>query len=273
MKVLEYAHREFQLENSLTQEQKDHFFKYGFIHFKDFISKDTVRLFLNELEKIEAGWLTEGVKFINGIPLKFGRDEAGKPIIQRMCFVNKYSAEIAEFLKDPKLQLLTELLAPYEGRIGEEEKDGVVYNHYINQPHSKFTKFAWHTDSGRDLFAGHRIMPMLNVGVHLDDCPQEHGGLRVLPGTHRQSTFQLFFRKRIHFDHNPDPREVGMDIDAGDLTIHYGALWHRVQVSPFTGEKSRRRVMYIPFITGKYLPKNEASKTPFYHRFAKFVQK
>lgn len=273
MKVEKYQHREFKLEHALSQEQKEHFLKFGFIHFKAFISKEQVRLFLSELEKIEAKWLAEGTEKVNGIPLKFGNDEAGNPIIQRMCFVNKYSPVIAEFLKDPRLHFFTELLTPYEGRIGEDEKDGVVFNHYINQENSKFTKFAWHTDNGRDIFAGHRVLPMLNVGVHLDDCPQSNGGLRVLPGTHRQNIFQLFFRKRIHFDHNPDPREVGMDIEAGDLTIHFGGLWHRVQISPFTGEKSRRRVMYIPFITGKYLPKTEKSKTPFYHHFAKYVQK
>lgn len=273
MKVLEYKHQDFKLGKTLDQEQKNHFLKYGFIQFKHFISKETVALFLSELQQIEAHWLAEGVKKVNGIPLKFGQDEAGNPMIQRMCFVNKYSSVLAEFLKDPKLQELLQLLAPYEGRIGEDEKDGMVFNHYINHPNSKFSKFAWHTDNPRDLFLGHRILPMLNVGIHLDDCPMVNGGLRVLPGSHKQSTFQLLFRKRQHFDHQPDPKEVGMDIEAGDLTIHYGGLWHRVQVSPFYGEQSRRRNIYIPFITGKYLPKDEHSRTPFYHHFAKYVQK
>jgi phytanoyl-CoA hydroxylase len=31
--------------------------------------------------------------------------------------------------------------------------------------------------------------------------------------------------------------------------------------------------MYVPIITGKYMPKSSKSKTPFYHRFAKVVQK
>jgi phytanoyl-CoA hydroxylase len=30
--------------------------------------------------------------------------------------------------------------------------------------------------------------------------------------------------------------------------------------------------MYIPIITGKYMPKDEHSKTPFYHRLAGKVQ-
>ena len=107
---------------------------------------------------------------------------------------------------------------------------------------------------------------MLNVGLHLDDCPMSNGGLRVLPGTHKQNTLLTLFRKRQFIDHRPDPREVGFDIEAGDLTIHNGSLWHRVEQSPKFGAESRRRVMYIPLVTGDYQPKNAASKTPFYHR-------
>jgi phytanoyl-CoA hydroxylase len=90
-----------------------------------------------------------------------------------------------------------------------------------------------------------------------------------LPGTHTQGLFGLFFRKRYFVDNNPDKREVGFDIEAGDLTVHDGRLWHRVQQSSIEGEKSRRRVMYIPIITGAYQPKNASSATPFYHRLAR----
>jgi ectoine hydroxylase-related dioxygenase (phytanoyl-CoA dioxygenase family) len=130
---------------------------------------------------------------------------------------------------------------------------------------------GWHTDSPRDIFLGQKIMPMLNVGIHLNECPYENGGLRLLPGTHKQGIFGLLFRKKYFIDNNEDPDEVGMDIHAGDLTVHDGRLWHRAQSSPHFGEKSRRRVMYVPVITGKYMPKSEKSKTPLYHRIASWV--
>lgn len=171
-------------------------------------------------------------------------------------------------MKDERLHALTQLLGPYEGRISENEKDGLVVNHYVNTEESEFRQLGWHTDSPRDLFLGTRIQPMLNVGLHLDDCPYENGGLRVLPGTHHQGLFRLLFRKKYFIDHQPDKKEVGFNIEAGDLTIHDGRLWHRVQQSPFVGEKSRRRVMYIPIITGAYQPKHAGSPTPFYHRLA-----
>jgi ectoine hydroxylase-related dioxygenase (phytanoyl-CoA dioxygenase family) len=85
--------------------------------------------------------------------------------------------------------------------------------------------------------------------------------------------FDLLFRKKYFIDNTPDPLEVGFDIEAGDLTVHHGSLWHRVQESNKYGIESRRRVMYFPVVTGKFMPKNEHSTTPFYHRFTKKVLK
>ena len=96
-------------------------------------------------------------------------------------------------------------------------------------------------------------------------APAITGGVRFLPGTHKQNVFRLLFGKKYFVDHNPDPNETGFDIEAGDLTVHHGSIWHRVQQSNKSGAESRRRVMYVPFVTGKYKPKNANSKTPLYH--------
>jgi ectoine hydroxylase-related dioxygenase (phytanoyl-CoA dioxygenase family) len=137
---------------------------------------------------------------------------------------------------------------------------------------SHFTQMGWHTDSVRDIFLGKKILPMLNVGIHLDDQNPENGGLRLLPGTHRQSLWNMLFRKKSFLDNTPDQREVAFDIKAGDLTVHDGRCWHRVERSKLVGEASRRRVMYIPIIAGKYTPKTEKSPTPLYHRFQHLVK-
>jgi phytanoyl-CoA hydroxylase len=270
MNKLQVPH--YTLTEKLTKEQLEFFDKYGMIIFKNFIPRETVNLFLSESQRVEKEWLDAGYDKMNGIPLKFGKDENGNKIIQRLCFLSQHSQPLHDFLKDPRFNALLELVKPFEGRIGENEKDGLVLNNYIRTPNSAFSQMGWHTDSPRDLFLGQRIMPMLNVGMHLDTVPFENGGLRVLPGTHKQGMLRLLFGKKYFIDHKPDQREVGLDIEAGDLTVHDGRLWHRVQQSPFFGEKSRRRVMYIPVVTGKYMPKNKNSKTPFYHKFAKTVQ-
>jgi len=262
----------FELGNTITKEQFDFFSQHGAIRFSNFLTKQEVATAIAEINAIEQKWLAGGVEKINGVPLKFGKDLQGNKMIQRLCFLSMHSAFLHELLQRPQITALTDLLHPYEGRIAENEKDGLVLNHYLRHPESAFTQMGWHTDSPRDLFLGQKIMPMLNVGIHLDDCPFENGGLRVLPGTHRQGILKLLFAKKYFIDNNPDPKEVGFDIAAGDLTVHDGRLWHRAQQSPHYGEASRRRVLYVPVITGKYMPKNERSKTPFYHKLASKVQ-
>ena len=261
----------YELKDTLTEEQLDFFDEHGVIIFRNFLSKNKVDLYLSELKRLETEWLTEKKEKVNGIPLKFGKDEADRLTIQRLCFSSLYSDHLHTLLDDSRLQSLIGLLAPYDGRIGEKEKDGLVINNYINTPNSTFTQMGWHTDSPRDLFLGQKIMPMLNVGIHLDTCLFENGGLRVLPSTHKQNIMKLLFGKKYFIDNTDDSREVGFDINAGDLTVHDGRTWHRVKQSPLVGEASRRRVMYIPIITGKYKPKNEKSRTPFYHKFTSKV--
>jgi phytanoyl-CoA hydroxylase len=258
----------FRLEDAITTEQKEFFSKNGFLHFSNFLSRETVGEFIDEVEKVQAHLLENAVTKINGIPLKIGEDVNGRKLIQRLAFTSQYSNKLRSFLKDPRLKLILQLLEDNEARIGENEKDGLVVNHYVNVEGSKYSQLGWHTDSPRDIFLGSRILPMLNVGIHLDDCSFDNGGLRVLPGTHTQGLFRLLFRKKYFINNDPDKREVGFDIKAGDLTIHDGRLWHRVQQSPNIGEKSRRRVMYIPVITGAYRPRHTTSRTPFYHKLA-----
>ena len=267
----------FHLNGSVNDDHFEFFQKYGVIQFRNFISKETVSQFLKEIKKVETQLLSAGTTRINGVPLKFGKNTDGSVIIQRMAFVSQYSNTLSEFLKSERIQMLVKLLEPYKGRVSEDENDGLVLNHYLNTSESVFAKLGWHTDAPRDIFLGRKISPMLNVGLHLDDCPMSNGGLRVLPATHKQGWLRLFFKKKYFIDNKSDPDETGFDIEAGDLTIHDGRIWHRVQQSPYIGEKSRRRVLYIPLITGAYDPKNHHSPTALYHKLGqlsiKFNQK
>jgi len=261
------------IKTSFLNEEKLNFFKKnGFLHFKNFIPKEKVLELTLEVKKVERYLLDQNFEKVNGIPLKFGRDIDGQSLIQRIAFASQFSEVLSDFLKDERFKELIPLLGDFEGRIGENEKDGLVVNHYVNAEFSQFKPLGWHTDSPRDLFLGSRILPMLNVGLHLDDYPKSKGGLRVLAGTHKQGLFSLFFKKKYFVDNTPDPEEVGFDIEAGDLTVHDGRLWHRVEKSNVIGEESRRRVMYIPIITGAYKPKTAHSSTPFYHKVGSFFQ-
>ncbi|HEX8328166.1 MAG TPA: phytanoyl-CoA dioxygenase family protein [Hymenobacter sp.] len=262
----------FTLGLALSAEQRAFFAKHGFLHFRGFAAPEHVQRILRATQQVQAKWLAEGVEKVNGVPIKYGHDVDGARIVQRFAFASQHHEGLHELLQDPRFRALFPLLEAEDGRVGENEKDGLVVNHYVNVDGSEFSQMGWHTDSLRDVFYGKRIGPMLNVGLHLDCNQATNGGLRVIPGTHRQSLHKMLFRKKYYKDVSDDPDEIAIETEAGDLTVHDGRMWHRVARSPLTGEASRRRVMYVPIIAGKYQPKSEASPTPFYLRFLHLVK-
>lgn len=262
--------KKFTLGYSLTDEQIEYFNKYGFLHFENFLSEEETDAILQSTERVQQEWIANDVKQVNGVPIKYGIDENGNKIVQRFAFLNKFSDEVKEFINLPELQALKRLL-PEGARIGEDEKDGAVFNHYVNTPNSTYKQLGWHTDSARDIFYGKRPEQFINIGLYFDDSSEKNGGLRILPGTHTQSLFSSLFKKFYFLNNDADKEEILVTAKKGDLVIHDGRMWHRVASSPYFGAESKRRVMYLPLISGAYQPKDANSKTPLYHRLQKLA--
>jgi len=263
----------FYLHEELTKEQIGFFELNGFIHFKKFFNAEQVQEIIDALMKLQEKWIAENVKEVNGIPLRFGYDENNHLIIHRFAFSSLHSEYISHIVNLPAIQSLCGLLNEKDARIGENEKDGVVVNQYVNSANSKMKQMGWHTDSLRDIFYGRRILPMLNIGINLTDSKKEHGGLRVLKGTHKQSMYRMIFRKPYYVNNDQDENETVIETEAGDITVHHGHIWHRVATSDLEGKDSKRITMYIPIVCGKYSPKNENSFTPIYHKMNFFAKK
>ena len=263
--------KKFIFTDGITQEQVDFYNKYGFIHFKKFFTGTQIEGALKAIEGLQNNWILKGLEKVNGIPIKYGKDENGNKVIQRFAFASLHSGYLHNLLQDPRIHALRYFIGA-EARIAENEKDGLVINHYVNTGESNFTKLGWHTDGLRDLVTQFTVNPMLNIGIYLDDSPIEKGGLRLLPGTHKQGIFLMLFRKRYFVDNTADKEEISLEAEVGDLTVHSGRIWHRVALSSVEGAASKRRVMYFPIIKGKYKPKSEESRTPFYHKFQHFIK-
>jgi len=201
---------------------------------------------------------------VYGIPLFVGKGADGEPFIQRFAFTSVFSSYIRDFVRDDRFTPVRSLVGD-DTRVGDEEKDGVVFNRNLNVPGSVYPRLGWHTDGLRDLFYLRMPGPMLNVGMHFDRIRAEDGGLRLIPGSHTQGFRDMCFRKPYFVSHAPDPAEIAVETEPGDLTVHDGRLWHRVERSPHAGRRSLRRTMYVPYLTDEYQPKSEDSRTPLYH--------
>lgn len=254
----------FQLGPEITAEQQAFLDEHGFLVFDRVATPDEVAAILADVERVEAEWLAEGRKKVNGIPVVVGKDGGGNPMIQRLAFSSCFSPVIHQFVRDPRLAPIRGLIGD-NTRVGDREKDGVVVNRYVNAPGSLRGRLGWHTDGLRDLFYLRMPKQMLNVGLHFDRITAADGGLRVIPGTHRQGFWDMLARKPYFVDHRPDPEELVIETEPGDLTVHDGRLWHRVARSSRSGSVSVRRSMYVPYLTDEYQPKSESSRTPIYH--------
>lgn len=256
----------FIFENSVTPEHIQFYNEHGFIHYKKFFNIEQINDALKAVETLQSEWISRDLEKVNGIPIKYGIDENGNKIIQRFAFASLHSEYLHNLLKDERINKLRYFIGE-DARIAENEKDGLVVSHYINTGEAGLSRLGWHTDGLRDLFTQFTLDPMLNIGIYLDDSPIEKGGLRLLDGTHRQNIFRMLFRKRYFVDNQADKNEISLEAESGDLTVHSGRIWHRVALASVQGAASKRRVMYFPIIKGKYKPKSEESRTPFYHKF------
>ena len=261
----------FRLGPTITDGQQAFLERHGFLHFSRVATADEIAMLAAEMDRVQARWFAEGRRKVFGIPLFFGRDPEGRPYLQRLAFTSVFSDPIRAFVRDPRFTPILGLVGT-DARIGDREKDGVVINRYLNTPGSVHPRLGWHTDGLRDLFYGRMPQRMLNVGLHLDACTRDNGGLRLLPGTHTQGFWPMCFRKPYFVWHRPDPDELCVETEPGDLTVHDGRLWHRVARSTRTGAASLRRSMYLPYLAGPYEPKSEESPTPAYHTLGAFLR-
>lgn len=256
----------FQLRAALTPIQLAFLDHHGFAVFDRVASKAEVNTILAELEDVGDRLIVDGVQKVRGVPVWHGIGPDNKPMLERMGFSSVHSPYLSAFVQHRRFEPVRRLIGE-DARIGHEEKDGVVFNRYVSGIGSLRPTIGWHTDALRDVFYNRRMPgPMLNVGLHLDRVRPGDGGLYLIPGTHTQSALSTLFRK-IHFvSGKPDRNEIHVETWPGDLTVHDGRMWHRVQAPTQPGWVGMRRNIFVPYVCDDYQPKSEDSKTPLYQR-------
>jgi len=254
---------DYELGDRITPEQADFLETYGFIRFKRFVPRARARALYESVLEVDEALVASGREVMKGVPLIFGKRDDGTRYVQRIPFASLQSPALHEFIMDPRFRAITDVAGP-GFRIGEEERDGMVVNRFRNEPGAKYKRLGWHTDSLRDLFYLEKPRRYLNVGFYFTDSPLEVGGLRVLPCTHHQPISSMITRKAHFLDDKPDPYELAITAEAGDLTIHDGRIWHRTALATREGDASERCVSYLPLMNGPIKRKDEKSKTPLY---------
>ncbi len=265
------AYRKFSFSGAILPEHLEFYSQQGFIHFVQFFSSETINFIDNAVNEVYDGLLRASPAKIYGIPIRYGFDTQGDPIVQRLPLTTVFSSKLYRLLSDSPMSLMTGFVNRLDARIGFEEKDGLVTNYFVNAPNSTYKQMGWHTDVLRDFFMLKRVLPMINVGIYLTDSNAQNGGLRIIPGTHRQGLMGMLCEKIQFFDKRQDARELLIEAARGDLVLHDGRLWHRVGKAKFADHTSIRKVMYVPIICGKKELRHLHTKTPMYHKVNRFM--
>src|SRR5438045_3113350 len=122
----QFEYPRFTLTEKLTSEQIGFFEEYGFIHFKSFLNPEAVKQIIRATEDVQEQWIKENREKVNGVPVKYGHDIDGRKIVQRFAFASLFSPVLHELLQDKRFESLFPLLQETGGRVGENEKDGLV---------------------------------------------------------------------------------------------------------------------------------------------------
>src|SRR5581483_1272804 len=94
--------QKFTLSDQPTQQQLDFFNTFGFIHFKHVFTPEQIGKGLDEIKRIEQAWIEEQREKVNGIPVKYGKDEKGNTIVQRFAFTSQHSGYLHQMLQDKR---------------------------------------------------------------------------------------------------------------------------------------------------------------------------
>ncbi|PHM50723.1 phytanoyl-CoA dioxygenase family protein [Xenorhabdus miraniensis] len=101
----------------------------------------------------------------------------------------------------------------------------LLLSQFFVRPPNGTSRNNWHIDGPRNLpFNVFSSLPLrVKVGYWLTDIPRINmGNLIYIPGSHYSQTFQEYNT------HSPVSDEVNLLVEAGDITLMWGGLWHRV---------------------------------------------
>lgn len=242
----------FHFDKDKTEDYKLFLSDNGFLHFKGFFDQNRMieistqynNTFHLASQKSKQELLSQSI-------IKGKRNNAE---IQRIPFLTKQTPFFQDIITREIYDRIKTISFQHH-RIGFNENNGVVATKY-NNTIGGWSQMGWHTDIGNSFYYLTNRNHYYNIGLHLDKTDSKTGCLKILPGSHKQSIFSLYTKKVAFLDRRHDPKELNIETEPGDLTIHDGRLWHRVSKVSKT-----RRVIYFNLLKGKKVSEKTTNKT------------
>lgn len=126
-------------------------------------------------------------------------------------------------------------------------------SHYICKPPYSGRPVLWHQDGA---YWPLEPMDVVTLWLAIDDSTPENGGLRVIPGSHRENLHDL--RVRADLDSVlgsesatdvDERRAVDLSLTAGDVEVHHPGILHCSGVNASARRRCGLTIRYIPTST------------------------
>jgi len=129
----------------------------------------------------------------------------------------------------------------------------VFASHYICKPPYSGRPVLWHQDGA---YWPLEPMEVVTLWLAIDDSTPENGGLRVIPGSHREDLHEL--RARDELDsvlgsesatEVDESRAVSLTLAAGDVEVHHPRIMHGSTANSSPNRRCGLTIRYIPTST------------------------
>ncbi len=231
--------RSFVLDDDRA-DMADHLEVAGYLLVKGVFSADEVRRLDDATGRLRSGAVEgDGRSW-------WGRNSAGEAVLCRVTHAAREPA-LRELCTDERLLSLGSLSSCSLSLRDPTGDEGAEVLWKVPDVVEGLADLPWHRDCG---MGGHATMcPLLIATVCTTGRGAASGELRMLPGSWRYS-FPF-----LDADDPSAPRSVGLDVEPGDVTLHYGDMMH-ASLAPY-GEGPHRTSILLAFVPDS-LPYSES---------------
>lgn len=208
---------------TLTDEQKETFWRDGFIAVHNVLSADEVAALRSRTEAIARGDVPFPAQYLQVEPELEGREESVDPIyrVRKLWMLTQYDPVFQEYARHPKIvEIATDLLGP----------DIKLYtDQMLLKPPFHGSAKPYHQDS---VYWPIEPMELATCWMAFDDSTVENGCMRFLPGTHKQGPLEHYHLEGPHIvpqgweEMSKRPDEVAVELKAGSCTFHHSLILH-----------------------------------------------
>jgi phytanoyl-CoA hydroxylase len=207
---------------ALTAEQKEIFWRDGFLPVQDVLRADEVAALRKRTEQIIRGEVEFPQEYLQMEPEIADREDID-PVnrVRKLWQVTRYDPVFQEYARHPKIvEIVCDLLGP----------DVKLYvDQMLLKPPFHGSAKPYHQDS---VYFPIEPMELVTCWMALDDATVENGCMRFLPGTHKLGPLEHHHLEGPHIvpegwdQLSKRPDEVSVELKAGSCSFHHSLILH-----------------------------------------------